>query len=211
MDLSFLTNIQRECFRETAIELMNHYCILKHDSRDNSDIIYRFAEIEFYLYDIKEQDKDISTYSRDCKRVEWFFHGSGVDILLETVRDGDELMRFGGILIRGIEIYKQNQQEQWVQIGVVGGPKLSMYEIFNHCSRMPDVIDIPDTFKKDRSIGDATKRIGIKDDLHQRFVFDDVDWDMPTERIVETKEKKGTEEKYHVILKKTTRKYTPKL
>lgn len=56
MDLSFLTNIQRECFRETAIELMNHYCILKHDSRDNSDIIYRFAEIEFYLYDIKEQD-----------------------------------------------------------------------------------------------------------------------------------------------------------
>ena len=177
--------------RETAIELMNHYCILKHDSRDNSDIIYRFAEIEFYLYDIKEQDKDISTYSRDCKRVEWFFHGSGVDIAFETVRDGDELMRFGGVLIRGIEIYKQNQQEQWEQIGVV--------------------IAIPDTFKKDRSIGDATKRIGIKDDLHQRFVFDDVDWDMPTERIVETKEKKGTEEKYHVILKKTTRKYTPKL
>ena len=180
MDLSFLTDIQRKCFRETAIELMNHYCILKHDSRDNSDIIYRFAEIEFYLYDIKEQDKDISTYSRDCKRVEWFFHGSGVDIAFETVRDGDELMRFGGVLIRGIEIYKQNQQEQWEQIGVVGGPKLSMYEIFNHCSRMPDV-------------------------------FDDVDWDMPTERIVETKEKKGTEEKYHVILKKTTRKYTPKL
>ena len=143
--------------------------------------------------------------------VEWFFHGSGVDIAFETVRDGDELMRFGGVLIRGIEIYKQNQQEQWEQIGVVGGPKLSMYEIFNHCSRMPDVIAIPDTFKKDRSIGDATKRIGIKDDLHQRFVFDDVDWDMPTERIVETKEKKGTEEKYHVILKKTTRKYTPKL
>ena len=197
MDLSFFTDIQRECFRETAIELMNHYCILKHDSRDNSDIIYRFAEIEFYLYDIKEQDKDISTYSRD--------------IAFETVRDGDELMRFGGVLIRGIEIYKQNQQEQWEQIGVVGGPKLSMYEIFNHCSRMPDVIAIPDTFKKDRSIGDATKRIGIKDDLHQRFVFDDVDWDMPTERIVETKEKKGTEEKYHVILKKTTRKYTPKL
>ena len=86
MDLSFLTDIQRKCFRETAIELMNHYCILKHDSRDNSDIIYRFAEIEFYLYDIKEQDKDISTYSRDCKRVEWFFHGSGVDIAFETLR-----------------------------------------------------------------------------------------------------------------------------
>ena len=64
MDLSFFTDIQRECFRETAIELMNHYCILKHDSRDNSDIIYRFAEIEFYLYDIKEQCGMVLSWQR---------------------------------------------------------------------------------------------------------------------------------------------------
>lgn len=186
---------------------MNYYCILKHDSRDNCCVIYRFAEIEFYLYEANDQDKDIDTYCRDCRCVEWFFHSSGVDIAFETVRDDNELMQFGGILIRGIEIYKQDEQEQWGQIGVVGGPKLSMYEIFNHCSGMPDIIAIPDTFKKDRNIGNATKRIGIKDSLHQRFVFDDVNWDMPTERIVETK---YTEEKYHVILKKTTKKYTPK-
>lgn len=207
MNLNIFADIQRERFREIALELMNCYCILKHDSRDNSDVIYRFAEIEFYLYDANEQDKDISTYCRDCKCVEWFFHASGVDIAFETVRDGNELMRFGGILIRGIEIYKQDEQTQWKMIGAVGGPKLSMYEIFNHCSGMPDIIAIPDTFKKDRKIGNATKRIGIKDDLYQRFTFDDVDWEISTERIVETKDAEG---KYHVILKKTTKKYNPK-
>lgn len=207
MNLNIFADIQRERFREIALELMNCYCILKHDSRDNSDVIYRFAEIEFYLYDANEQDKDISTYCRDCKCVEWFFHASGVDIAFETVRDGNELMRFGGILIRGIEIYKQDEQTQWKMIGAVGGPKLSMYEIFNHCSGMPDIIAIPDTFKKDRKIGNATKRIGIKDDLYQRFTFDDVDWEISTERIVETKD---AERKYHVILKKTTKKYNPK-
>ncbi len=188
------------------MELMNHYCIFKHDSRDGSDVIYRFAEIEFYLYDTNEQDIDINTYRRDCRCKEWFFHASGVDIAFETVREGRELMRFGGILIRGIEIYKQDERGQWNIVGVVGGPKLSMSEIFNHCSGMPDVIALPDAFKKNRKIVAATKRIGIKDGLCQRYVFDDVTWDMPTERIVETKD---TEGKKHVILKNITRKYAP--
>ena len=72
---------------------------------------------------------------------------------------------------------------------------------------MPEVIALPDAFEKNRSIGKATKRIGIKDDLEQRFVFDDVDWDMPTARIVETQDAAG---KYHVVSEKTTRKYDPK-
>ena len=187
---------------------MNHYGILKRDSRDGSDIIYRFAEIEFYLYDAKEPDKDIHTYNRDCRCVEWFFHSSGVDIAFETQRKGDELLRFGGILIRSIEIYEQDATGQWKQTGVVGGPKLSMYEIFNHCSEMPDVIALPDTFAKKRNVGKATKRIGIEDDLRQRFFFDDVNWEMPTERIVETKD---TEGKYRVVSKKTIKKYDPKV
>ena len=186
---------------------MKLYCILKRDSRDNSDIIYRFAEIEFYLYDAEEQDKDISTYNRDCRCVEWFFHSSGVDIAFETKREGDELIRFGGILIRSIEIYERDAEGQWIQTGVVGGPKLSMYEIFNHCCEMPDVVALPDTFAENRKIGKAEPRIGIEDDLRQRFVFDDMNWDMPTERIVETKDDAG---KYHVVSKKTIRKYDPK-
>lgn len=207
MNLNFLKNISRECFNEVAAELMSHYCILKHDSRDNCDIIYRFAEIEFYLYDANEQNIDTSTYNRDCKCGEWFFHTSGVDIAFDTVRYGNELIKFGGILIRGIEIYKQNEQKQWKQIGVVGGPKLSMYEIFNHCSVMPDVIAIPDTFNTARKIGAATKRIGIEDNLCQRYVLDDVDWNIETEKIVENKDKTG---KYHVCLESTSRNYNPK-
>ncbi|MGM9805751.1 MAG: hypothetical protein ACI3Z7_04865 [Candidatus Aphodosoma sp.] len=207
MTLNFLGDIRRECFMEAANELINHYCILKHDSRDDRDVIYRFAEIEFYLYDANEMDKDTSTYCRDCQCVEWFFHGSGVDIAFETEYDGNELIRFGGILIRGIEIYRQGVTGEWNLTGVVGGPRLSMYEIFNHCSEMPDIVAIPDTFKTDRSICDATRRIGIKDGLLQRFVVDDVNWDMPTERIVGSKDADG---RCHAFLKKTTRKYEPK-
>lgn len=171
MDLNFLKGIQRKDFNEVATKLMNHYCILKYDSRYNCDIIYRFAEIEFYLYDANEQDIDTSTYNRDCKCGEWFLHASGVDIAFETVKNNNELIRFGGILIRAVGIYKQDEDKQWKQICIVGGPRLSMYEIFNHCSVMPSVIAIPETFNNDRKVGDATKRIGIKDDLCHKVCF----------------------------------------
>lgn len=206
MNLSFLENIKRESFKEAATKLMNFYGIIKNDSRDNSDSIYRFAEIEFYLYDANEQDKDISTYMRDCSCVEWFFHASGVDIAFQTIKDNNELMRFGGILIRSIEIYKQDDRQQWQQIGIIGGPKLSMYEIFNHCTAMPDITTLPESFNKNRNIINNA-RIGIHDDLKQRFVFNDVQWDMKTERIVK---KKDSENKYHIIIDKTKRKYNPK-
>lgn len=85
MNLNFLKDIQREHFNEVATRLTNHYCILKHDSRDNCDIIYRFAEIEFYLYDANELDIDTSTYNRDCKCGEWFLHASGVDIAFKCI------------------------------------------------------------------------------------------------------------------------------
>ena len=115
-----LSDIRREDFPEVAGKLMNHYCVLKKDSRYDSDLIFRFAEIEFYLYDASEQKVDDKTYSRDCKCGEWFFHSSGVDIAFDTVRDGDELIRFGGILIRGVEVYRQDEDGQWTQMGVIG-------------------------------------------------------------------------------------------
>ena len=46
-----LSDIRRENFPDVAGKLMNHYCVLKKDSRYDSDLIFRFAEIEFYLYD----------------------------------------------------------------------------------------------------------------------------------------------------------------
>ena len=63
---NLLSDVRREDFGAIANELMNHYCVLKRDSRYDSDFIFRFAEIEFYLYDAAEQDVDVKTYSRDC-------------------------------------------------------------------------------------------------------------------------------------------------
>lgn len=204
---NILSNIRREDFKSIANRLMNHYCVLKKDSRYDSDVIFRFAEIEFYLYDASEQDVDVKTYSRDCLGGEWFFHSRGVDIAFETMCKDDELIRFGGILIRGVEMYKQGEDGKWEQIGVVGGPKLSMYEIFNHTVGMPEVVSLPEGFKKDRQICEPTRRVGIDDKLPQRFVLDDVYWEMPTERIVEVKEG----DIYRVKVAKVARKYNPKV
>lgn len=206
MNLNFLLEIDRNHFKEIANELMNYYCITKNDSRDNSEIIYRFAEIEFYLYDSNQPEIDVATYNRNCTCIEWFFHKSGVDITFVTKCKNNELEQFGGILIRSIEIYKRDvTQKRWKQIGFIGGPQLSMFEIFNHCSSMPDIITLPNTFNKSRKIR-ITSRIGIKDNAPQRFVFDDINWNIKTERIIERKSKDG---KYHVLLEKSTKKYNP--
>ena len=151
---------------------------------------------------------DVKTYSRDCKCGEWFFHGSGVDIAFDTVRDGDELIRLGGILIRGVEVYRQDEDGQWAQMGVIGGPKLSMYEMFNHALALPEIVVLPDGLKTDKE-PKCTKRVGIDDKLGQRYVMEDVDWEMPTERVVERKEK--DRDVYHVKLEKVSRKYNPKV
>ena len=203
---NLLSDIRREDFQTVAKELMNHYCVLKKDSRYDSDLIFRFAEIEFYLYDASEQNVDVKTYSRDCLCGEWFFHSSGVDIAFETVRDGDELIRFGGILIRGVEVYRQDEEGFWVQTGVIGGPKLTMYEMFNHALALPEIVALPDGFKKDRAVSEPTRRVGINDELPQRFVLTDVDWNMPTERVVEVKDG----DVYRVKVAKVKRPYNPK-
>lgn len=200
-----LFDIRREDFPEVARKLMNHYCVLKKDSRYDSDLIFRFVEIEFYLYDASEQNVDEKTYSRDCKCGEWFFHSSGVDIAFDTVRDGDELIRFGGILIRGVEVYRRDEDGQWAQMGVIGGPKLSMYEMFNHALALPEIVALPDGFKTDRE-PNCTKRVGIDDKLEQRYVMEDVDWEMPTERVVEVKDG----DIYRVKIAKVKKQYNPK-
>ena len=202
-----LSDIRREDFPDVAGKLMNQYCVLKKDSRYDSDLIFRFAEIEFYLYDASEQKVDDRTYSRDCKCGEWFFHSSGVDIAFDTVRDGDELIRFGGILIRGVEVYRQDEDGQWAQMGVIGGPKLSMYEMFNHALALPEIVVLPDGLKAGRPIDAPTRRVGIGDDeLPQRYVLTDVDWNMPTERVVEVKDG----DIYRVKIAKVKKRYNPK-
>ena len=202
MNGSLFRNVRREDFKTIAEELINNHCILKHDRRDESVVIYRFAEIEFYLYDVDEPDVDNSTYGRDCKCGEWFLHYSGVDIAFETAKDGNKLTCFGGILIRGVEIYKQNEQETWDLVGFAGGPMVALCEIFNHCRGMPEIISLPEAFKdRDRMNGEPTERVGIGDRLRQRYVADGVDFNTPTDRIVR--------EKNRFAIKKCKRTYNP--
>ena len=40
---NLLSDVRREDFGAIANELMNHYCVLKRDSRYDSDFIFRFA------------------------------------------------------------------------------------------------------------------------------------------------------------------------
>ncbi|MDE5739941.1 MAG: hypothetical protein K2H04_10825 [Bacteroidaceae bacterium] len=206
MHLDILANIDRSCFGKIAEKLMNHYCVVKRDSRDGCNVIYRLAEIEFYLYDSETPEMDIGTYNRDCKCMEWFFHRSGVDIAFETRCRGNELTKFGGILIRGIEIYRRDKHEHWQHVGVVGGSLLSMFEIFNHCIGVPELVNLPSEMKRVREIR-VTSRIGIKDKEPQRFVFNDVDWNMETERIAERKDNDGN---YRVVREISSKKYIPK-
>ena len=67
---------------------------------------------------------------------------------------------------------------------------------------------LPDGLKTDKE-PKCTKRVGIDDKLGQRYVMEDVDWEMPTERVVERKEK--DRDVYHVKLEKVSRKYNPKV
>ena len=68
---------------------------------------------------------------------------------------------------------------------------------------------LPDGFKIDRVVSEPTCRVGIDDKHKQRYVMVDVDWEMPTERVVERKEKDS--DVYHVKLEKVSRKYNPKV
>ena len=80
---------------------------------------YYITDIEFYLY--CKGHEDIITYPRNCEAGMWFFHPSGVDITFKssgiTFSKEKETIKakipnneafFGGILLRGIELIKDD-------------------------------------------------------------------------------------------------------
>ena len=82
-----------------------------------------------------------------------------------------------------------------------------MYEMFNHALALPEIVVLPDGLKTDRPVAEPTCRVGIADDdLRQRFVLADVDWNMPTERVVEVKDG----DMYRVKIDKLKKQYNPK-
>jgi len=200
-----------------AKDLINNYCIRKHDTRKDEVIIYRMVEIESYYYSVDDEKNgmftDINTIIRNCKAGEWFFHDYGVDIAYETIFDSgneEELRCFGGILIRGIEIYKHGEDGKWFLESAIPGPRLCMQEIFSHTNEFPKIQLKPDdvVFENTNNIIE-TKRIGFAEETdtpNRRFLINQY-WKKGCWQFVE-KEKENRE--YSIKLEKRNKYYNPK-
>ena len=101
----------KEDYEALAVSLMKNFSITKceKDSEGIRNVKYRIADLEFYLYSTDDTE-DVATLNRDCIEGQWFFHRFGVDIAFRTLRgDNNELIRFGGVLIRGLEMYENGK------------------------------------------------------------------------------------------------------
>lgn len=181
--LKLLENPNVGKYNHIARELMTNFGIRKRNSLTGEETIYKFKEIEFYLYDKFEHPSDDRTYDRDTRRGEWFFHPSGVDISFDTIKDSDEYIKFGGILIRGIEVIVDGQSK-WV----IGGPKLCMYEIFNNTRSLPEIIKLPEGMNAPLRIKKCKRHNveGPSKDEISRYFDPDVDWEKPRPKFKET-------------------------
>ncbi len=120
-------------FKEIAKSLFEKYYIVVCDCND-TEHLYKFAEIEFYYYKRGVLDNDIymCTYPRTSKAGKFLWHDSGVDICFESNSDIDDYY-FGGILIRSL-IDENNE--------VIGGPGRCANELSFLCKRgkTPDLV-----------------------------------------------------------------------
>ena len=229
--MSFFKDPSKEDFDDVAKFLLKYGGIKKKIRKEyekESFVYYRFKEIEFYLYDIKDENNirlnkdgeseiinDCPTFNRNCKAGEWFFHNYGVDIAFETFINTDkgykELTKFGGILIRSVERLDDGI--------VICGPRRCLSEIFNGTTALPEVCTLPENYESSSDDGEITilkdKRVLGKSwehkygaDLPYRYYVADTDWEREREQIYEKKNSKTDE--YHVILKTCPYKYKDK-
>lgn len=100
-------------FDEIVNVLMNDLCIAAGTKK------YRIIECEIYYDDGQiHQDPYLYGHEKQGKKLEWYFHYSGIDLTL-----GNDAGIKGGILIRSILDLKSNT--------VIGGPLKSLNEILN--------------------------------------------------------------------------------
>ncbi len=186
--LEALRNPKQSDFDKLAISIMRYFCIKKQeaDSFGRHRVRYRIVELEFYLYN-KETD-DFPTYNRDCVAGQWFFHKSGVDIAFQTLREGTELIQFGGILIRGLEKFVDD-----VFVGYIGGAQRCCFELFNNSEEFPELcvsnIDSEFAIYKSKRV-----RIDIDNERNTEFRYfrsiPSAHWETPRVQIF-TKKNKG--------------------
>ena len=191
--LEVLRNPKQSDFDGLAISIMRNFCIKKQeaDSFGKHRVRYRIVEMEFYLYN-KETD-DWPTYNRDCVAGQWFFHRSGVDIAFQTLRDGNELVQFGGILIRGLQKFVDDEF-----VGYIGGSQRCSFELFNNSVEFPELcaskIDSEFAIYKNKRV-----RIKLDDEKQTEFRYfrsiPAAHWETPRAQIF-TKKING---EYHVF------------
>lgn len=188
-------------YDEIAINLIQNFCIEKQeeDSFGKRDVRFNIAELEIYLYN-KEND-DWPTYNRDCLAGQWFVHKSGVDIAFQTIREGKELIQFGGVLIRGLERIVDGKVEAYI-----GGPQRCLSELFNSSYGMPKLCF---SHSEEKHSINKTKRVNVSLDMEtetQLRYFRHIPaskWNAPQVAITTKREKK----QYFVYKKESVVKY----
>lgn len=196
-----------DSYEEIAKKLLFESCIRKKDTFTKKDILYRFAEIEFYYWNRDNHQQDKSTYPRKCNVGDWFFHYSGVDIAFQTKFDEvnpDELTEFGGILIRGLVKYEDDSPHP---VCVIGGPLVCCMELFNNMESIPTIEALPEDKRDERQMNRRC-RVNIKDEEELKtdgfgFFLKEVHWENGERRIV----KKQDGERFRFYVSSSRKKY----
>ena len=184
-------NPTKEDYATIAISLIKNFSIIKQeeDTEGVRNVKYRIADLEMYLYSIDDPE-DAGTLNRDCIEGQWFIHRFGVDIAFRTIRsDCGELIKFGGVLIHGLEKYEDEKH-----VGNICGCQRCMLEMFNATSELPKLIE-------DNALDDVVvyndKRIESKP-LPYRYFKANVDWMMERKYLFQTQKTVNGEKEYHV-------------
>ena len=174
-----------------AISLMKNFSIIKQeeDSEGVRNVKYRIADLEIYLYSIDDPE-DVGTLNRDCVEGQWYIHRYGVDLAFRTIRSANgELIKFGGVLIRGLEKYENGKH-----VGNICGCQRCMLEMFNSTSELPRLIE--DCALYNIEVYNA-KRIESTP-LPYRYFKANVDWKMKRKYVFQTQKKVNGKDEYHV-------------
>lgn len=181
----------KEDYEALAVSLMKNFSITKceKDSEGIRNVKYRIADLEFYLYSTDDTE-DVATLNRDCIEGQWFFHRFGVDIAFRTLRgDNNELIRFGGVLIRGLEKYENGKH-----VGNISGSQRCLFDMFNASDDMPKLIE-------DKPLDHIeifnTYRVESRP-LPYRYFKDGVDWQMKRKYVFQTQKSTNGTPEYHI-------------
>ena len=181
-------------YESIAVSLIKNFSIRKKevDSAGVKDVKYRIADLEIYLYSADDTAavQDVATLNRDCIEGQWFFHRYGVDVAFRTIHiENDELRKFGGVLIRGVEKYENGKH-----VGNISGCQRCMLDIFNATDSLPELI-------ADEPLSDIEVFNGKRvesDPKPYRYFKGGVEWEKNRKLIYQTQKNINGQTEYHI-------------